>query len=135
MKSLNSLIILILFTLSTSKIIRFKVPDNLTKAKITVKENTVFDLRFNGNPTTGYSWFVSNADQLNNYDIKPLNVDGDYYSENPGHGLVGYGGIFSFKFNSGSASKKNKIIKFIYKRGWEQSEYDINVTIYVSVKK
>ncbi len=43
MKSFSSIIILILFTLSTLKIIRFKVPDNLTKAKITVKENTLFE--------------------------------------------------------------------------------------------
>ena len=135
MKSLSSLLILVLFTISTSKIVRFKVPENLRKAKITVKENTVFDLRFYGNPTTGYEWFISNVDQLDNYDIKPLNVEGDYYSEQHNDDMVGFGGIYSFKFNSGSASNKNKVIKFIYKREWEQSEYDINVTIYVSVKK
>ena len=135
MKLLSSLIILVLFTISTSKIVRFKVPEKLRKAKITVKENTVFELRFDGNPTTGYEWFISNVDQLDNYDIKPLNVEGDYYSEQHNDDMVGFGGIYSFKFNSGSASNKNKVIKFIYKREWEQSEDDINVTIYVSVKK
>ena len=135
MNSLKSLIIFLLFTLSISKIIRFKVPENIKKAKISVKENKEFELRLDGNPTTGYSWSILNADKLNDYDIKPLNIDGDYYQEETYEKLLGHGGVFSFKFNSGSASDKNKVIKFVYKRPWEDSEYDEYVTIYVSVKK
>ena len=135
MNSLKSLIIFLLFTLSISKIIRFKVPENIKKAKISVKENKEFELRLDGNPTTGYSWSILNAYKLNDYDIKPLNIDGDYYQEKGYEDLQGHGGVFSFKFNSGSASDKNKVIKFVYKRPWEDSEYDEYVTIYVSVKK
>ena len=134
MKSFTSIILLLLFTISTSKVVKFKVPENLKKAKITVKENTVFDLRLQGNPSTGFSWFVLNEDELKDYDLTCLDLEGDIVYENEQAEMVGMGGEYSFKFNSGSASDKNKVIKFVYKTYWGKSDDDQYLTIYVKVK-
>ena len=48
---------------------------------------------------------------------------------------MGSGGYFSFQFKAGSVSSKSKVIKFVYKRFWEESEYDKHLTIYVNFKK
>jgi predicted secreted protein len=135
MNSIKNLLLIISLSLTFSRIIKFTVPENLSKAKITVKENAIFELKMDGNPTTGYSWFISNEDKLNDYGIEPLNIEGDYIPYDNSGFLMGSGGYFSFQFKAGSASSKSKVIKFVYKRFWEESEYDKHLTIYVNVKE
>ena len=75
MNSIKILLLIISLSFTFSRIIKFTVPENLSKAKISVKENAIFELKMDGNPTTGYSWFISNEDKLNDYGIEPLNIE------------------------------------------------------------
>ncbi len=135
MNSIKFLLLIISLSFSFSRTIKFTVPENLSKAKITVKENALFELKMDGNPTTGYSWFITNDDQLKDYGIEPLDLEPDYIPYDTSGTLMGSGGYFSFQFNAGPASSKSKVIKFVYKRYWEESEYDKYLTIYVNVKE
>ncbi|ORX87249.1 hypothetical protein BCR32DRAFT_240379 [Anaeromyces robustus] len=92
-----------------------------TEGAISLSNDMTFSIKINGNPTTGYSWYLNNEEELLDNDITPLNLtpekSGEYTSTAP-KGLVGGGGIFEFKFKIKEVTDTLPTIKFIYRRSW-----------------
>ena len=110
---------------------------------IPVKSGQNFTIELEGNPTTGYSWFLATPEKLQELKLlKPTNLNenhsGEYYqmgSQNKHNEdeirRVGVGGIFHFKFLAGENSGHEKL-SFIYKRPWTD-EGQIQKSISVKV--
>jgi len=94
--------------------------DKEDSSKFTIKLNKEFILKVNGNPTTGYSWYLSaNSDEIN---LKCLNLNKWKSSENyvvDKHetGFVGVGGTYYFKFQG--VKEGTYDMTLIKKRAWE----------------
>ncbi len=99
---------------------------------IPLKSGQKFTIELEGNPTTGYSWFLHTPEKLQESNLlKPLNLKdnntGDYYSlgnkNNKQEEIerVGTGGIFHFKFIAGKKNGHEKL-SFIYKRPWSEED-------------
>ncbi|OUM58839.1 hypothetical protein PIROE2DRAFT_64157 [Piromyces sp. E2] len=92
------------------------------KSSIIVDVNTNFNVELKGNPTTGYSWYLENVDEIKNSVIEPINLNeentGDYI-QNQNKRLSGAGGVFLFSFRVKNIVKDPPTLKFIYKRPWE----------------
>jgi len=92
-----------------------------TEGVILLSNGMNFSIKLNGNPTTGYSWYLTNEEELLNHGITPLNLtpekSGEYTSTAP-KGLVGGGGIFDFKFKIKEVTNDIPTIKFTYRRSW-----------------
>jgi len=99
-----------------------------------VEVNTVFNVELKGNPTTGYSWYLDNVDEIKNSVIEPINLDdnnsGEYIQnkynrrqlKQSNKNLVGVGGVFVFSFKvKETTSNQLPTLKFIYKRSWESN--------------
>lgn len=99
---------------------------------IPVKSGQFFTIELEGNPSTGYGWFVEDPEKLEREGLlKAKNLDknnsGEYYrkeeeifsTENEPIRLGG-GGIYHFKF----LAEKNghEEITFIYKRPWDNTD-------------
>jgi inhibitor of cysteine peptidase len=87
------------------------ITGDMSGQTINVKAGDSFIVKLAGNPTTGYSW------QLTDYDknIVELNGDPDYKSDSS---LIGSGGMYTYHFtavNSGTV-----VLKFDYLRPWEK---------------
>jgi predicted secreted protein len=104
---------------------------------IPVKAGQKFTLELEGNPTTGYQWFVHNKLLLDeNKTLKALNLDGynvgEYYRK-PNSGdrqMVGVGGYYHFKFEATKPGYEN--VTFVYKRAYsDEGEIYKNVNIHV----
>lgn len=110
---------------------------------IPVKSGQNFTIELEGNPTTGYSWFLATPEKLQESKLlKPTNLKennaGDYYQMGSQHKnneqeirRVGVGGIFHFKFLGGENSGHEKL-SFVYKRPWTdegQIQKSINVKV------
>lgn len=110
---------------------------------IPVKSGQNFTIELEGNPTTGYSWFLATPEKLQESNLlKPTNLkennSGDYYQMGSANKdneneirRVGAGGIFHFKFLAGENSGHEKLT-FIYKRPWTdegQIQKSINVKV------
>ncbi|OUM62048.1 hypothetical protein PIROE2DRAFT_11752 [Piromyces sp. E2] len=84
-------------------------------------EGEIFSIKVKGNPTTGYSWFLINEEELINAGVIPLNLNeyknGSYISKNP-KGMVGGGGIFDFQFKVNEIKKELPHIILKYRRPW-----------------
>jgi len=89
-----------------------------------VEKDTTFNVKIQGNPTTGYSWYLDNVDEVNGSGVEPLNLDetnsGDYIQDNAQSGMDGVGGTFVFKFQVKEVDDL-PTLKFVYKRPWEKS--------------
>ena len=111
------------------------IPYGVSNIDITVKENTEFELKIKGNPTTGYNWYILNYDELPNLDIICLNKDntGEFIYDPNQVGIIGVGGTFTFRFKVNSHNNNFKTIKLIYKREWEENPNDLIVYINVLV--
>lgn len=121
---------------------------NFTKTEaITVNPNSNFEIDLNGNPTTGYQWFLENYDQIDQDFIKPYGTikEGttNYYNatsytsyqsiKKEVQPVVGSGGIFSFDFVSGGKQVKEIDLKFIYLRPFAPDDNPISFTVKVSM--
>jgi len=109
---------------------------------IPVKSGQKFTIELEGNPTTGYSWFLEMPEKLQETNLlKPINLKennaGEYYSignqNNKEEEIqrVGGGGIFHFKFLSGENNGHEKLT-FVYKRPWNEEgkiQKSINVKV------
>ena len=111
------------------------IPVDISNLDIKIKENTEFELKIKGNPTTGYNWYILNYDELPNLDIICLNKDntGEFIYDPNQVGIVGIGGTFTFRFKVNSHNNNFKTIKLIYKRNWENNPNDLIVSINVLV--
>lgn len=100
----------------------------------TAKTNEEFILKVRGNPTTGYSWYLSkNSDEKN---LKCLNLNKYNSSENyvvDKHppGFVGVGGTFYFKFQG--VKEGNYDVILVKKRPWEPEPIQTK-TVKVEIK-
>lgn len=103
----------------------FTMPES-NKWLINAQKGSTINLEIPGNPTTGYGWFLSNANNLNTDVIQPLNLDeynsADYVSDPAPPGVVGTGGTYTFKFKLKQKTPQNSpvILTFINKRPWEE---------------
>jgi len=87
---------------------------NDTHGEISVKSNSTFVIKIKGNPTTGYTWKLNNAKELEKAGITVI-INGNYTASSPR--LIGSGGIYEYKFQVGDV-KNLPSIKFTYKRSW-----------------
>ena len=83
-------------------------------------------LEFVGNPTTGYTWILSNS----NEDIVFVEEDIKYMGKDD---IVGAPSMFFYKFISQKPGES--IVKFEYKRPWEEKEAQNIRTYKVIVKE
>ncbi len=126
-----TLIIISISIILSDNIKSIFIPYGVSNIDITVKENTEFELKIKGNPTTGYEWYILNYDELSNLDIICLNKhnSGDFISDPHESGIVGIGGTYTFRFKVNSHNNNFKTIKLIYKRDWENNPNDFIVSI------
>ena len=97
------------------------------KAELKVVDNKEFEIVLEGNPTTGYSWYMENSESVKNSKvIECLNLDEyngcqDYVQDAHAPGLCGVGGkyVFKFKVNNATGKELPKLL-FEYKRCWEK---------------
>ena len=103
--------------------------------ELDVSSNTPFTIKLEGNPSTGYSWYLNNADELKDSAIEPLNLDeynsGDFLQDDVPYGVVGARGTFVFKFKVKEIDGELPPLEFVYKRPWEQKDplYEAKVTL------
>ncbi len=80
-----------------------------------MKPGQACELRLSGNPTTGYSWDVSQIDEK----VVRL-LSSDYVSDVQGTTpMAGAGGTFVFRFQAVGAGKTT--VKLVYHRPWEKN--------------
>ena len=119
-----------------------KIGMNGGKFDLEVENNNQFSIELKGNPTTGYSWFLENFEELKkSLIIKPLNLNeqksSDYVADPCPEGMCGSGGKFHFKFEVKNAFGKDipKLV-FGYKRLWEKDVTDYKkAEINLKIKK
>ncbi len=136
MKILKFILTIITISIILSQNIKsIFIPVDISNLDIKIKENTEFELKIKGNPTTGYNWYILNYDELPNLDIICLNKDntGEFIYDPNQVGIVGIGGTFTFRFKVNSHNNNFKTIKLIYKRDWENNPNDLIVSINVLV--
>jgi predicted secreted protein len=108
-----------------------------------IKGGEKFIIEIEGNPTTGYNWYLDKKEELDqNSLITPLylkeNNLGEFY-KNPSEQKqqneemrLGAGGLFHFKFQASQKNSGSEVLNFVYKRSWE-SEGQITKSINVKV--
>lgn len=106
-----------------------------------LKSGQKFIIELEGNPTTGYSWFLEDIEKLNKELINPLNLNeknsADYYSntnqkDESEMRVVGGGGIYHFKFQAHHTNNGSEVLNFVYKRPWTK-ENEVRKSINVKV--
>ena len=96
-------------------------------AELKIEDNKEFNIILEGNPTTGYSWFISNPENFKKSNVvEALNLNEyngseDYIQDACAPGLCGVGRKYCFKFkvNNGAGKELPKLV-FEYKRAWEK---------------
>ena len=96
------------------------------ESEIKVKNGSEFNIKIAGNPTTEYSWYLNNEDELKKGGVQPTNLNeyksADYVQDDAPQGMVGVGGNFDFKFKLDEGKKNVPEIIFSYKRPWEKND-------------
>lgn len=88
-------------------------------------QNKKFALELSGNPSTGFSWFVTNSDEIKQSNLLTatnLNekLTGEFVRNNiPDAGFVGVGGKIYFTFSGNGNGIGLVNIELEYKRPWE----------------
>jgi predicted secreted protein len=103
-------------------ITEYKTTDN--SKPLNYKVGNEFEIKLEGNPTTGYSWYLKSLDKASNAIVSPVNLNSNNstanYIQYPKNAEeVGVGGTFNFKFK-GVANGQTKL-NFDYKRPWEDT--------------
>lgn len=114
----------------------FSLETGSNTLEVSPQEGQTFTIKIRGNPTTGYTWFLDNRDNLDNSAIKALNLNEfgssrNYKTDEHPEGMVGVGGYYFFTFK---ALKKGASVDlvFIHKRPWE-SGHVRKVTVKVNI--
>jgi inhibitor of cysteine peptidase len=98
----------------------FTWSEGLTNWEISTEADKEITLSFEGNPTTGFGWYVNN--KIDTTFLQPLNIDEDgsteYVQNVNADGMVGVGGKYNFKFKALKAGAVN--VNFVYQRPWEK---------------
>lgn len=159
---LSKILIICLSLISISGISSIKISDKTQEYTIEdftdftkeIKANANSDLiiKLKGNPTTGYSWYLQNYNEVitnfPNY-LKPVNmteVNGLYTTElyesnnnaeinsDTSEGMMtGVGGTYLFQFSPTGVAFEDIHLKFIYMRNWESESNTSNSFVDVSV--
>ena len=105
---------------------------------VDVKKGEEFALKFRGNPTTGYSWFLLNTKDVTD-SLQGTNVSTDgttsYVPDSKNPALVGGAGAFYYKFKAVKVANEPKVLQFLYERVWlkkDNSAPTLTVKINVS---
>ncbi len=86
-----------------------------SSASVQIQPGGTVEISLDGNPTTGYSWFVTKP-----ADPKILVIGEIKYTQNPAPAhMVGVGG--SFKLTGKGLAKGKTTMVFEYKRPWEKN--------------
>ena len=95
--------------------------------ELKVEDNKEFYVLLDGNPSTGYSWYMANSETVKNSNIieflnlNEYNGTKDYVKDAHEPGMLGYVGKFWFKFKvNNGAGKELPKLAFEYKRIWEK---------------
>ncbi len=101
-----------------------------------VKPGQKFIIEIDGNPTTGYVWFLEQPEKLNRDIVAPMNLkdnnSADYYQHPNEEMMAGVGGIYRFKFQAGFDHFGSADLNFIYKRSWE-SDIDRKRVVHIHI--
>jgi predicted secreted protein len=102
----------------------FPMPEYGTSLFVKYKAGSTFTISIKGNISTGYAWYLLNLKQINESQIKPLNINEDgstkeYIQENNSANIYGAGGVFNFKFLALNPSRTT--LNFVLKRPWEDN--------------
>jgi predicted secreted protein len=102
----------------------------------TVQTNTNLTIQIQGNPTTGFAWYLENVGQLDSNVIEATNLDGmgsaTYVPTSSPDGFVGLGGIYSFTFTT-HAPADNVALIFVDERPWDGAiAQSITVTLTIT---
>ena len=111
------------------------IPKSTENFVITVSKAKNFSIKINGNPTTGYGWYLENALTIDKNLLKPLNLNDvngtdDYVADVKPAGWVGGGGYYFFKF--ASVNEGQVALTFSNKQIWDPSTiktYELNIVI------
>ena len=98
------------------------IDSNTLQNSIEIATNSRIALKFEGNPTTGYNWYIKNSDVLKTSKIvSVLNLNeensGEFQEKEHERNVAGVGGWVYFKFQGLANGTEN--IQFVYKRLWE----------------
>ena len=101
-----------------------------------VKKGNQFKVKLAGNPTTGYSWFLLNLENLasskyvSNVDVNEDGSASGYVPSAPvnqdGMALVGAGGDFYFTLKADAKTSEPVELLFSYQRPWLKTNDDPN---------
>ena len=99
-------------------LVSFTIEQNVDKKEIEVQEYSTLSLKLEGNPGTGFGWYLENKGDLLKSNIKPLNLN-EYqsveFSKCEDTKLLGQGCYFDFHFKL-LPGAENAEAKFVYKR-------------------
>ena len=101
-----------------------------------VKKGKKFKVKLAGNPTTGFSWFLLNLENLNsskyvsNVDANEDGTAGEYVPSVPpsedGMQIVGSGGDFYYTFKAVDKTNEPVELLFSYQQPWVKTNNDPN---------
>ena len=116
----------------------FEVKPKINSNVFSVKKGQQFKIKLQGNPTTGYSWFLLNLENLtsskfiSNVDTNTDGSAGGYVpAKSPlfkKYHIVGNGGYFYFTFEAVAKTSEPVELLFSYQRPWERKNDDANAT-------
>lgn len=105
-----------------------EVPNSEDSWELSASKGDTISVKIRGNKTTGYNWFLLNADKLDKNLVKPLNLKEDSSTsdykvdDNPNH-LMGVGGYFYFDFKIADDAPNQVVeLEFSHRRSWEPIE-------------
>ena len=112
--------------------------DSKKEVELNIPEGEDFALKFEGNPTTGYNWFLLNVEEVDG-SIKATNFEyngiGEYVSDPKYEMMDGGSGFYYYTFKAIKASNEVKTLNFCYRRFFEKKNnpgVDVVVKITVS---
>jgi predicted secreted protein len=104
---------------------------------VKAKLGSEIELIIPGNPTTGYQWFLENANEIDTSILEPLlNADNsfsEYKMDSNPKGMSGVGGNYFFRFTPKIAEGSVEL-KFVEMQPWDP-EGAIRLTTFVKIVK
>ena len=102
--------------------------NGLNEVAISASVGEEFALKFRGNPSTGYTWVLLNANEVED-SLLGTNFESngfaDYVADSKDRYLVGGAGSFYYKFKANKVSNEAKILRFSYQRTWENNDNNV----------
>ncbi len=102
-----------------------KIDESANGSEVTLRQGDTLTLKIEGNPTTGYTWAISEVDET----ILSIAGEAEYKS---GSLLIGAGGVYTFTFKA--AAPGTTPLKLIYYRSFEEGvppveTFEVNVNV------